>query len=231
MASRRLVMEGVCGSTFRATSLCGKRDTEIDADPGPFMEGLQQVEVPLNERGLGNHGDGVAKFNADRQTGAGEFVRGFQRLIAVGVAGKDHEFAVPRGFQKRRAKRGRRIGFHDEFGFEIRARAESPILVTRAGIAIGTGMKAAAIRIHAPPEGQVGAVVSTQDGPGLFLKNLSCDVGRRFEEFPVVRVKGVRRNWRWVSRVPLTAGQSLVDRFYPTWPPLTKGRNKTVILA
>ena len=120
-------------------------------------------------------------------------MRGFQWLIAVGVAGKDHEFAFPRGFQERRAKRRRRVGFHDEFGFEIRARAEPPILVTRARIAIGAGMKAAAIRIHAPPERQVRAVVSTQNGSGLFLKNLSRGVGRRFEQFPVVRVKGVRR--------------------------------------
>ena len=54
-------------------------------------------------------------------------------------------------------------------------------------------MKAATIGVHAPPKGQVGAVVSTQDGPCIFLKHLSLDVGRRFKKFPVVRVKGV---WR-----------------------------------
>ena len=79
------------------------------------MEGVQKIEVPLDERGFGNDGDGVAKFGAYRQTGAGEFIRRFQRLITVGVAGKDHEFAFPRGFQKRRAKGRRRVGFHNEF--------------------------------------------------------------------------------------------------------------------
>ena len=54
-------------------------------------------------------------------------------------------------------------------------------------------MKAATIGVHAPPKRQVGAVVSTQDRPCIFLKHLSLDVRSRFKEFPVVRVKGV---WR-----------------------------------
>ena len=106
------------------------------------MEGVQKIEVPLDERGFGNNGDGVAKFSADRQTGAGEFMRGFQRLITVGVAGKDHEFAFPRRFQKRRAKGSRRVGFYDEFGFKVCPRAESPILMAWARIAVGAGMNA-----------------------------------------------------------------------------------------
>jgi hypothetical protein len=45
----------------------------------------------------------------------------------------------------------------------------------RAGITIGTGMKAASVGIEAPAKGKIRAFVATEDGLGCFLKNVGGD--------------------------------------------------------
>src|SRR5208283_911306 len=60
---------------------------------------------------------------------------------------------------------------------EVRARAEAQVLVRGAGVAVGAGVKAAAVWIGAPLEADVRAVVVRQNRAAAILVDLQLGVG------------------------------------------------------
>src|ERR1019366_10624095 len=96
---------------------------------------------------------------ADFEAPAREPVPGLQRLVAIGDAAEDPLLPLPlRGVERLAEQLGGVLLDHD-LAIEIGARAEAQVLVRRPCVAIRTGVKAAAVRVDAPVEADIGAVV------------------------------------------------------------------------
>jgi len=75
---------------------------------------------------------------------------------------------------------------HDDLGLEVSSGAESPILMSWSGIAIGAGVEAATIRVQAPSKRQIGTLVPTENVTGRILKHLQMHMGSRLQEISVL---------------------------------------------
>src|SRR5207245_3862807 len=186
--------------------IVGEGDAQEYADRGLLMEPPKEIKIAQDERGLRDDSDGVVKLGANFEAGAGQAQGGFHRLIAIGDAREDDELARPRRLKKSLAQEGRGVRLDHQFGLKVRPRPESQVLVRRARIAVRTGMETAPVRIHTPSERQIGTVVVAQDRSGVVFVDLDLDGWRRFQIFPVLGLKRIRRvtdqlHWSHCSRI------------------------------
>ena len=127
----------------------------------------KHVDVALDERRLGDDADRVPVLGADLEAAARQPVRRLERLVAVGDAAEDDDvspFHVV--LVERLAQQRGRVGLDDDLAIEVGAGAEAQVLVRRARVAVGAGVEAAAVGVHAPGEADVGAVVLREDARG-----------------------------------------------------------------
>ena len=104
---------------------------------------------------------------------------GLDRLITIGIAGKHHQLAFQDGFSNACRRQNCRATFEDDLRLEIGSGSESPILMRRAGVTVGAGVKTTPVGIHAPSKREVRAVIPA--------KNLLCIV---FEQLDRARAAG-----------------------------------------
>src|SRR6185369_336470 len=94
-----------------------------------------------------------------------------ERLVAIGVTREDDDVALPRRPQQLLAERLGRVLLHHDLAVEVAPRAEAPVLVRGARVAVRARVEAASIRVEAEAKGDVGAVVLGEDGARLLLVN------------------------------------------------------------
>ena len=173
-----------------------KRHAHRDAHARHLRERLEDVDVALDERRFRDDAARVLVLRAHLEAAAREPVGGLERLVAVGHAAEDDELSPPRRLLERLPEQLRRGRLHDDAPLEVGPRAEREVLVGGACVAVGAGVEAAAVRVHAPGEAEVGAVVLREDR----ARRVLVDVQRRVRRFPLeVRDFGRRPGVRGIG--------------------------------
>ena len=123
----------------------------------------ENIDIAGDERILRDDADRVAKLAADFEAPPCDLQVALDRLIRIGDAAEVHRGRLPFLGQEFAAQQFRRIVFHHDLGFEIEPGREAEILVIWPSVAIGAAVLAAAIRIDAVREADVGTVVVGDD--------------------------------------------------------------------
>jgi hypothetical protein len=147
-------------------------DADGNAEMGISGQLLQQVNIPLDQRSLGDDPYWISVIQTHLEAAPGQFEGGLQWLVAIGDPAENDELPFPRGPIERLAQEGGSIGLCGNFRVEVRASSEAQVLVSRARVAISAGVHAAAVGIDAEAKADVRAVVSRQNFSGLVLVNL-----------------------------------------------------------
>src|SRR5262249_32758018 len=151
-------------------------------------------DVALDDRRLGDDAHRVPELRADLEAAAGQPQRGLERLVAVGDPTEDHQLSLPGWFPEGLPEQLGRTALHDDLGVEVGPGAEAEVLVTRPRVAVGAGVHAAPVGVHAEVEADVGAIVGCEDS----LRRVVPDVDRSpwvvlLEVLERRRGEGVRR--------------------------------------
>src|SRR6267143_1081978 len=113
-----------------------ERHAHADGHARGPLDLLEQVEVALDQRRLGDDPHRVAVLGADLETSARQPVARLQRLVAVGHSGEDHQLAFPRPALERLAEEPGRLGLHGDLPIEVGAGAEAQVLMRRPSVAV-----------------------------------------------------------------------------------------------
>ena len=186
----RRACEGFDGARIFVT---GERNAHGHVASSGALELLQHVHVAPYELAFGDDRHGRCKLGARFEASACEAVLGFDRLIAIGVAGQGDEFSLPRASREVLAKPLDHVDLDHDLAIEVGARAEAQVRMGRAGVAIGARMEAASVRIHAPAETDVGALVLRKCALGALLEHQQVGGWRLSLPFEMGRFEPVRR--------------------------------------
>ncbi len=173
--------------------LIPKRNADAHAHSRPPRQRLQDVEISFDQRGLGDDCDRVSIFGANLEALAGQPQRGFQWLIAIRHAAENQQVALPRPALKSLAKQLSGTRLDHDFRFKVCSGAEAEVLVGWARIAIGAGMHAAAVWIHAEGEADVRTVIVRDDLARVVLVYFQLSSGRFPEIVDLGALPGVGR--------------------------------------
>ncbi len=157
------------------------------------MQRGQYIDITSNQRALCNNADGVSVFRTDTQARARQAVLTLDRLIAIRISREDNQFPLPGRFVECSSQQQWRVVFNDQLRLKICPRPETEILVRRSGIAIGTGVKAAAIRVQTPTKRQIRTLVPTQNLAGTIGINVEIRSIFRNQTFALQRLEPVGR--------------------------------------
>ena len=91
------------------------------------------------------------------------------------------------------AQQSGRLALDHDLRVEIRAGAEPPILVGRSGVAVGTRVKAASVRVEAPSKREIRALVPTENVSRLILVYFKRDLRGRLEQLPMMGLERILR--------------------------------------
>src|SRR6476620_5533975 len=103
------------------------------------------------------------RFECNLNEAASQFEFTFHRLITIGDAGNHDRLAPPASVVELAAEEINSVVFDKHLGFEVDSRVNSERLVAGAGVAVGAAVLAAAVRIHAVTETDIGAVVFSDE--------------------------------------------------------------------
>ena len=150
---------------------------ERDENSGRVMtrQFAQQVNIPRDQLVLGDEADRVAEFGQDFETTARDFQTPFDGLVRIGHAAHRQDLRPPAGRGKFLPQQRGRIFLHHDLRFKIESGGKAEVLMGRPGVTINAAMFAAAIRIDAGAEADIGTVVPGNDGPGI----ISVELGGR----------------------------------------------------
>ncbi len=167
--------EGLDRASFR---LVPEGHAHHDGEASASRELLKDVDVALDERSLGDDAHGIAILGAHLEAAARQAVARLEGLIAIGHAAEDDLLALPLRAVERLAQQLRGSLLDDDLPVEVGPRAEAEVLVRGSGVAIGAGVKAPTVGVHAPVEADVRAVVVREDAAALVLVDLELRQGR-----------------------------------------------------
>ena len=180
------------GSTARPIASFGEGDADRDRHGRLARHRREQVDVAADQRALRDDSDRVPVLAADLEAAAREPVVRLERLVAVGVARESDDLALPGAALELFAQALRDVRLHDDLAVEVGARAEAEVLVARARVAVGARMKTSAVRVEAPAEADVGAVVLRERALRLLLVDFELGGRGLAEPLDLGRRPGIR---------------------------------------
>src|SRR5260370_33331641 len=79
----------------------------------------EQIQISLDQRGLGDDGDRMLAFSQDLEDLSGDLVFALDRLVAVGIRTERDRARPVAGFGERLAQQPGRVGLCEEPGLEV----------------------------------------------------------------------------------------------------------------
>ena len=146
----------------------------------------ENVDVAGDQRRLGDDADRMSGALQHFENAAHHLVAPLDRLIGIGV-GADRDHA------RRIARRGefalqqfRRVGLHEQLGFEIEPGREPHVGVRRPREAVDAAVLAAAVRVDRAVEADVGRVVAGDDLARGLDRDGRLEGGQLLDRLPAV---------------------------------------------
>ena len=137
----------------------------------------EQVQVALDQGGLGHHRERMLAFGEDLDDLPGDPEFSLDRLVAVGIrADGDRARHVAR-LRELGAQQLGRVGLREQLSLEVEPRRELEVRMARAGVAVDAAVLAAAIGIDRLREADVGRVVARDDRARALLGHAGLQLG------------------------------------------------------
>src|SRR5690606_20070921 len=130
------------------------------------------------EGGLGDDVDGVFVLEADLEAAAREAQLCFEGLVGVGISAQDEELPGPALLLEGFSEELRRARLVKEHSLEIGPCAIAEVLVGWSRVTIGAAVQAAAVRVEAEAEGEIGTSILADDTAAHVLDELDLLVRR-----------------------------------------------------
>src|SRR5262249_4833369 len=123
----------------------------------------QQIYVARHQRRLRDDADGIPELGEHLEAAPRDPARPLDGLVAVGVAGERDELGLPPRREKRLPQKLWRVRLHHDAALEVDAGVEPELFVGGTRVTVAATVLAAPIRVQAPPEPDVRALVLRQD--------------------------------------------------------------------
>jgi len=139
-----------------------------DRDPCQALCGgwREDIEIPKDQGGLGDQGEGMAKPVKGLDHLPGNPQRFLYGLVGIGIAADMDDLRAVAFLRQLPGQQFMGEGFEEQPALEIQTRRQAQIGVSRPSITIDAAVLAAPIGIDRLVKGNIGAVVAGDYGPG-----------------------------------------------------------------
>ena len=186
IAARRRSGAAARGSMLRASSRSSVV-TDRATLTRPFSRHRrEEIDVAHDERRFRHDADGMIGARQHLEQRAHDPVLAFDRLVGVGIGADRDRLRLVAGGGELAFEQGRCALFHEQPQLEIEPRRKPHIGVGRTGEAVGAAVLAAAIGVDRAVEGNVGQIVTGDDGLRPFERDFRLERLELFAGTPAV---------------------------------------------